>query len=90
MNKKNLFKLLFCICIIVFTIFIFIDSFAIDEPDYYDVYYVQQGDTLWSIVKDNCENYKDISMTIDIICKLNNCSSTIYVHQKLILPNWER
>lgn len=49
---------------------------------------VQEGDTLWSIAKENCKNYRDIRKAIYSIKKLNNIDSgSINPGQKIKLPS---
>ncbi|KPU44838.1 cell division suppressor protein YneA [Oxobacter pfennigii] len=48
---------------------------------------VEKGDTLWYIVKKNCENYKDIRKAIYDIKKVNNLtSSNIIWGQEIKIP----
>ncbi len=49
-------------------------------------YYVQEGETLWSIADDFSISAHDIRKVVDEIQELSDCDSIIYVGQKLTVP----
>ena len=53
----------------------------------YTLIYVGEGDTLWSIAKENCPENTDIRTAVSDIKAVNGmCSSTIYPGEALYVP----
>ena len=78
MNKKNIIYIVTVVILVFITLTAFINtkqaSGSTNNLEYKTIV-VQNGDTLWNIVKNNCGNYKDIRKAIYDIEKLNKISS---------------
>jgi LysM domain. len=77
MNKKLKLRFVCVIAIVsICMVFIFktVQGHSYTQEKYKTVS-VKEGDTLWTIVKDNCENYKDIRKAIYYIEKANGMAS---------------
>ena len=66
------------IFLVLFILIIFFNTSKVNSttsiPQYKSVL-VEKGDTLWSITKNNCCNYKDIRKAVYYIRKANNITS---------------
>lgn len=49
-------------------------------------YFVEQGDTLWTIARRYSTEKQDVRRVIDIIEEINDCSSSIYPGDALDIP----
>lgn len=49
-------------------------------------YWVEQGDTLWTIARHYSTDRQDVRRVIDIIEEVNDCDATIYPGQLLTIP----
>jgi LysM repeat protein len=77
MNKFPV-RFIFTISLIMFVMILFFNTSKVNSstsiPQYKTVL-VEKGDTLWSITKNNCTNYKDIRKAIYYIKRANNITS---------------
>lgn len=90
MKKKYIFKLIFAIIVTSVSLLILFNTFeaksSLNESSYKTII-VKRGDTLWSIARDNCSEYKDIRKAVYEIRKLNNfMSANITPGQRIIIP----
>jgi len=93
MRIKNKFKFIRAILIILFILSILFckTTFSYKEIEY-KTYYVEKGDTLWSIAEElklsnDYYKNKDIRAIIYDIENLNNLKlNTLHVDQKIIIP----
>lgn len=49
-------------------------------------YYVEQGDTLWTIARHYSSDNHDVRRVIDMIEEINDCNATIYPGDSLEIP----
>ena len=49
-------------------------------------YYVEQGDTLWTIARHYSSENHDVRRVIDMIEEINDCNATIYPGDALEIP----
>lgn len=90
MDNKFLLKLISMI--IISTTVMFLLSFnkkvyGSDRGPEYNIVVVENGDTLWTIVKENCSSYKDIRKAIHDVKKINGMTSAnIFPGQKIKIP----
>jgi len=94
MRIKNKFKFIRAILILLFIISILFckTTFSYKEIQY-TTYYVEDGDTLWTIAEDlqltnNYYKSKDIrDIIIDIENKNNLGNNSLFINQALLIPN---
>lgn len=92
-NVSKLVRSIFIILGIIICVALFLSNTSFSHKDtQYKVLYVSNGDTLWSIAKDekNSNSFyedKDIRDIIDSIKSVNKLSnSNLSVNQKLVIP----
>ena len=81
----------FLIAIVIILAAIVISGMRRPEyADFYQEYYVSEGETLWSISDEITPNNRDIRYTIDEIKEINNIEKgTIYEGDIILIPIYE-
>jgi LysM repeat protein len=90
MKKRFLVKVTFATIILTMTLVIFVNTSKVSgsSKENFKIVSVQKGDTLWSIVKDNCGNYKDIRKAIYYIKEANDIrTADITPGQQIKIPS---
>lgn len=80
MKKRKLRFRLAALVLISISLLLFLGSFKVGgsvRNAGYKVVTVEEGDNLWNIVKNNCNNYRDIRKAIYDIKKINNLPSAV-------------
>lgn len=76
------------VILISYIFMLFFNIVSGDEIERYTNYYVDKGDTLWSIANTITDENIDIREAVYDITQLNNLSESIYIYpgQQLLLP----
>lgn len=87
-KRLNRLKAISCISLLVFIIFLLLGNTTAHTEKEIITYTVSQGETLWSIAKQNIDKKIDIRQYIYEIKQLNNMStSTVYEGQTIKIIN---